>query len=50
MWDIAKIAGVTMGSIYQYFPNKRAIVAELATAYLDDNTRVRTRSCFIARI
>ncbi|MCL6282588.1 TetR/AcrR family transcriptional regulator [Ruegeria sp. 2012CJ41-6] len=39
MGDIAKTAGVTMGSIYQYFPNKRAIVAELATAYLDDNTR-----------
>ncbi|MFA3916507.1 TetR/AcrR family transcriptional regulator [Ruegeria hyattellae] len=39
MRDIAKIAGVTMGSIYQYFPNKCAIVAELTTAYLDDNTR-----------
>ena len=34
MSDIAKTAEVSIGSIYQYFPNKHAIVAGLAQDYL----------------
>lgn len=37
MGDIAKEAGVSAGSIYQYFPNKGAIVGALAQHYLDVN-------------
>lgn len=33
MSDIASTAGVSIGSIYQYFPNKNAIVAGLAEHY-----------------
>jgi len=36
MGDIAQVAGVTVSSIYQYFPNKGAIVKVLAQAYLDE--------------
>lgn len=39
MGDIAATAGISMASIYQYFPNKRAIVATLAKAQLDANTK-----------
>jgi len=35
MGDIAATAGVSIASIYQYYPNKQAIVAALATHYLD---------------
>ena len=35
MSDIAATADISIGSIYQYFPNKRAIVAALATHYQD---------------
>ena len=35
MSDIATTAGVSVGSIYQYFPNKQAIVAALATHFLE---------------
>ncbi|MEM9495027.1 MAG: TetR/AcrR family transcriptional regulator [Pseudomonadota bacterium] len=37
MNDVADSAGVTIGSIYQYFPNKSAIVGALCKTYLDDN-------------
>ncbi|MEV6832206.1 TetR/AcrR family transcriptional regulator [Amycolatopsis sp. NPDC051102] len=33
---IAEQAGVSIGSLYQYFPNKDAILAELLTRHLDD--------------
>ncbi|WP_165767327.1 TetR/AcrR family transcriptional regulator [Parendozoicomonas haliclonae] len=33
--DIAERAGVTAGSMYQYFPNKMAIVHALAERYID---------------
>ncbi|WP_103347463.1 TetR/AcrR family transcriptional regulator [Amycolatopsis sp. CA-128772] len=33
---IAERAGVSIGSLYQYFPNKDAILAELLTRHLDD--------------
>jgi len=36
MNDIAQVAGITVSSIYQYFPNKGAIVKVLAQAYLDE--------------
>ena len=35
MGDVAATANVTAASIYQYFPNKRAIMAALAQQYLD---------------
>ncbi len=35
MGDIAKAAKISIGSIYQYFPNKHAIIAGLAQDYLD---------------
>jgi AcrR family transcriptional regulator len=37
MSEIAKEAGVTMGSMYQYFPNKTAIIQALSKAYLDES-------------
>lgn len=39
MSDIAKEASVSVGSIYQYFPNKSAIVSALAEQVLEDNTK-----------
>jgi len=35
MNDIAATAEVSIASIYQYYPNKQAIVAALATQYMD---------------
>ncbi|MEH6345732.1 MAG: TetR/AcrR family transcriptional regulator [Bermanella sp.] len=35
MMDIAKTANVTVSSIYQYFPNRAAIVKVLAQSYLN---------------
>jgi AcrR family transcriptional regulator len=32
---IAKVAGVSVGSLYQYFPNKDALVLALASAHAD---------------
>ena len=34
--EIAEVAGVTPGSMYQYFPTKAAIVDALGTRYLDE--------------
>lgn len=34
--EIAGIAGVTPGSMYQYFPNKLAIINALGTRYLEE--------------
>jgi AcrR family transcriptional regulator len=42
---IAQIAGVSIGSLYQYFPNKTAVVAELRarhTHWFDEEIRART--------
>ncbi|MGK9273306.1 TetR/AcrR family transcriptional regulator [Williamsia muralis] len=33
---IADVAGVSIGSLYQYFPNKHAIMAALAWRHLDE--------------
>ena len=35
MSDIAKLAGVPIGSIYQYFPNKSSIIRSLAESHLE---------------
>lgn len=34
--EIAQVAGITAGSMYQYFPNKAAIIETLASQYLDE--------------
>lgn len=39
MTDIAVQADITVGSIYQYFPNKRAIISGLGEHYLNANHR-----------
>jgi len=33
---IAKRAGVSIGSLYEYFPNKQALLDKIANAHLDD--------------
>ncbi len=37
--DIADRAGINVGTIYQYFPNKSAIVVKLAKGYIDEMRR-----------
>ena len=44
---IAKRAGVSVGTLYQYFPNKEAVYTELIDRLLDD--RVKTRAAVLAR-
>jgi AcrR family transcriptional regulator len=47
-WDhtstnhIAETAGVSIGSLYQYFPNKEAIVAALLERHITDMSRLLT--------
>ena len=36
---VAEAAGVSIGSLYQYFPNKDAILVELATAHVNSARR-----------
>lgn len=38
--DLAEYAGVTPSSIYQYFPNKKAIIAALNERYVDATTEM----------
>lgn len=37
---IAKRAGVSVGSLYQYFPDKKALVSELAHRHVREQTRL----------
>ena len=37
---IAEVAGVSIGSVYQYFPNKRAIFAALHQRHIDEIDRL----------
>ena len=34
---VAEVAGVSIGSLYQYFPNKEALVAALIERYVEDH-------------
>jgi AcrR family transcriptional regulator len=36
---IAEAAGMSVGSLYQYFPNKDAILVELVRAHIEEGTR-----------
>jgi AcrR family transcriptional regulator len=40
---IAERAGISIGSLYQYFPNKDAILAELLVRHLDDGAAIVER-------
>ena len=40
---IAERAGISIGSLYQYFPNKDAILAELLLRHLDDGAAVTAK-------
>ena len=40
---IAEQAGISIGSLYQYFPNKDAILAELLLRHLDDGAAVTAK-------
>ncbi|UOX90174.1 TetR/AcrR family transcriptional regulator [Amycolatopsis sp. FBCC-B4732] len=40
---IAERAGISIGSLYQYFPNKDSILAELLVRHLDDGTAATER-------
>lgn len=35
--EVARVAGVSIGSVYEYFPGKEAIVATMARAMLESN-------------
>ncbi|GJH21721.1 TetR/AcrR family transcriptional regulator [Caballeronia novacaledonica] len=39
MSEIAELAEISIGSLYQYFPDKRAIVRTLAELYADESRR-----------
>jgi AcrR family transcriptional regulator len=41
---IAELAGVSIGSLYQYFPNKEAIVAALLDRHMNDMTQLLIRA------
>jgi AcrR family transcriptional regulator len=42
---IADLAGVSIGSLYQYFPNKQAILAELTLRHLAESTTTLLALC-----
>jgi AcrR family transcriptional regulator len=42
--DIARVAGIPSGSIYQYFPDRSAIIGQLAEQYRAKNQRTVSQS------
>ncbi len=38
--DIAERAGIPIGSLYRYYPNKESIIAALTELYIDDISRI----------
>lgn len=40
---VAKVAGVSVGSLYQYFPNKGALIEALCSRHIDDMMELVTR-------
>ena len=48
---VAEVSGVSIGSLYQYFPNKQALVAALIERRLDDkNARTREELSRVAHL
>lgn len=43
--EVARIAGVSIGSVYQYFPNKLALVDAIRRQHFDDVLAVLQRAC-----
>ena len=41
---VAKVAGVSIGSLYQYFPNKQALVAAVVDRYAEEEGRLLAQS------
>jgi len=42
---VAHRAGVSVGTLYQYFPNKKALLQEVLTRHLDEVTTAVERAC-----
>jgi AcrR family transcriptional regulator len=45
---VAEVAGVSIGSLYQYFPNKEALIASLSKRHLDDLQRTLDEAAALA--
>lgn len=43
--EVASVAGVSIGSLYQYFPNKLALVDAIRRRHFDDVLAVLRRAC-----
>jgi AcrR family transcriptional regulator len=49
--EVAEVAGVSIGSLYQYFPNKEALVAALIEKHIEDmNAALFTELARVARL
>ncbi len=46
---VAEVAGVSIGSVYQYFPNKEALVAALSDRYVERTMRFARQGLVAAR-
>src|SRR5882757_10109949 len=42
---VAERAGVSVGTLYQYFPNRKALIAAVIERYLDDIAAAVERDC-----
>jgi AcrR family transcriptional regulator len=43
--EVAEVAGISIGSLYQYFPNKLALVDAIRRRHFDDVLTVLRRAC-----